>query len=205
MLVKLTLEQFNPKMPEWVSHLIYSKFGRNLCSFVLVFTAFLPRRLTIPFWNGSGGLPVDWATPMKACKFGRYQFRLWTPCRADGERIARLMWPNHPSRHPFTGSPIILRTGNSAKREADGVFQGLRLCPACAEASWEKPVRPSPPRCKARSPNSRCSRACDALLPQQTFMRAALDDPPLIQHQHQIHLADCAQPVRHNERRSPAQ
>ncbi len=55
-------------------------------------------------WNEVlGGLRVDWRRPQRFVPFDRYRFRLWDAVRADGQRVLLCMWPNHPSRHPFTG------------------------------------------------------------------------------------------------------
>jgi hypothetical protein len=55
-------------------------------------------------WNGAdGGLRVNWAQPQWTEPFQGYRFRLWRAERADGERVLVCLWPNHPSRVPFTG------------------------------------------------------------------------------------------------------
>lgn len=86
----------------WVSSLLNSKFqARLLVCFGL--NTILKNRHYCELWNREGGLPVDWRSPSAVQKFGRYWFRFWKTRRADGESMGVLMWPNHPSRHPFSG------------------------------------------------------------------------------------------------------
>jgi len=58
----------------------------------------------VRLWNDApGGLRVDWSAPQRSAPFQGYRFRLWEARRADGESVLVCLWPNHPSRNPFTG------------------------------------------------------------------------------------------------------
>ena len=105
----------------WVSRLLYAKFVANL----LVCFGLRGILTMTPYstlWNCIGGLPVDWSHPLAFRDFGQYKFRLWTTQRADGKRMAVLMWPNHPSKPPFTGGPES-KNWQSAKTEADTLLK----------------------------------------------------------------------------------
>lgn len=54
-------------------------------------------------WNHPEGLRINWQRPDFERSFNRYRFRLWLATSALGKRVGVLMWPNHPSRHPFAG------------------------------------------------------------------------------------------------------
>jgi hypothetical protein len=54
-------------------------------------------------WNHAPGALRDWSHPHSTSSFEGYRFRIWKARRADGESVLVCLWPNHPSRHPFTG------------------------------------------------------------------------------------------------------
>ena len=55
-------------------------------------------------WNQApGALRVDWSSPQASTAFQGYRFRTWRARRADGGSVLVCLWPNHPSRNPFTG------------------------------------------------------------------------------------------------------
>ena len=106
----------------WVSHLLHSRFDAKLLVCFGLRGIFAMNRYST-LWNSGDGLPVDWTRPLAVRRFdGRYAFRLWTTQRADEKRMAVLMWPNHPSRHPFSGGPES-KNWQSAKHEADRLLQ----------------------------------------------------------------------------------
>lgn len=43
------------------------------------------------------------AAPQHSYPFQGYRFRTWEARRTDGESVLVCLWPNHPSRNPFTG------------------------------------------------------------------------------------------------------
>jgi hypothetical protein len=91
------------KVVEWVSSLLYSKFNpKILVCFGL--NGILSKRKWNRVWN-KGGLQINWSSPDVSQSFDRYFFRLWFPKRHDGGKLAVVMWPNHPSRPPFSGGP----------------------------------------------------------------------------------------------------
>ncbi len=85
----------------------------------------------------------------------------------------------------------------------------LQSAPSSVALAEEEIRPPSPGLRRAGNPQSPSPRlgadklavqpGIDAFVPQQAFMRAALHDPALVQHQHQIGLANRAQAMRHNE------
>lgn len=106
----------------WVSRLLNSVFeARVLVGFGL--NGLLAKPRVNELWNCAGGLPVDWRACPIIRKFdGNYSFRLWTPQRANGERMAVLLWPNHPSRPPFAGRPDNA-SWQQAKQAADEMLR----------------------------------------------------------------------------------
>lgn len=108
---------------KWVSSLIGSKFrAKVLVCFGL--TGILDKPRIKGFWNCDGGLKLNWSNPDVKESFSRsaYHFRFWNAQRADGTPMAVLMWPNHPSRHPFSGGP---ENPNwlKAKKQADRLLR----------------------------------------------------------------------------------
>jgi hypothetical protein len=56
---------------------------------------------------GRSALPIDWARPVVEMPLEgyAYRFRMWE-CETDrGQPLTLMLWPNHPSRHPFAGRP----------------------------------------------------------------------------------------------------
>ena len=58
-------------------------------------------------WNHSNGLAINWRrpdleTPFTAYSKATYRFREWRVERPDSHRVRVIMWPNHPSRVPFS-------------------------------------------------------------------------------------------------------
>jgi hypothetical protein len=101
----------------WVSLLLYSKFqAKLLICFGL--WGLIRKEEHSELWASSGGLAVAWNKPDAESAFGKHQFRLWKARRADGQPMAVLMWPNHPSRPPFAGGPDGV-AWKAAKRQAD--------------------------------------------------------------------------------------
>jgi hypothetical protein len=66
------------------------------------------------WWNCAGGLPVNWTTwqAEKNLKGYSYKFREWTVINARNDKIKIVMWPNHPSRHPFADINVWKRSVN---------------------------------------------------------------------------------------------
>lgn len=84
----------------WVSSLLNNFFQPSL---VVCFGLNGILQARFDDWNHRGGLHVDWRSPDFNQPFNTYRFRLWKATSAQGKRIGVLMWPNHPSRHPFAG------------------------------------------------------------------------------------------------------
>lgn len=95
-----TVGDTDPAIIRWVAILLNSFFQPKL---VVLFG--LNRILQTRFddWNNREGLQIDWNKPDFIHPFDRYHFRLWNAVSARGKHIGILMWPNHPSRHPFAG------------------------------------------------------------------------------------------------------
>lgn len=103
---------------QWVSTLLYSKFqAKILVGFGL--TRILPLKNEI--WN-KGGLQLDWSSPDDTEPFEGYKFRFWRATRKDGRHMAVLLWPNHPSRHPFSGDASSPHW-HAAKKCADNLLK----------------------------------------------------------------------------------
>ena len=89
---------------QWVPQLLGARFpAKLLVCFGL--NGLLGNAKYNDLWKRAGGLRLDWQRPDDTESFERYTFRLWHAKRQDGSTMAVLMWPNHPSRHPFGGGP----------------------------------------------------------------------------------------------------
>jgi len=84
----------------WVAALLNKFFQPN---WVVLFGLNRILQARLDDWNHRDGLQVDWRKPDFWLPFNRYHFRLWETVSSKGKRIGVLMWPNHPSRHPFAG------------------------------------------------------------------------------------------------------
>jgi hypothetical protein len=108
---------------KWVSSSLYSIFRAKILVCFGLNGIFANERFC-KLWNCKGGLPVKWNNPDDDCCFAStafkksYHFRLWKTQRADGKPMAVLMWPNHPSQHPFAGGPEE-SNWREARRQAD--------------------------------------------------------------------------------------
>ncbi|SFM40074.1 hypothetical protein [Nitrosomonas communis] len=58
------------------------------------------------WWNHESGLKIDWNKPEKEKFFINYRFSLWDLYNSNNHRIRLVLWPNHPSRHPFANLDI---------------------------------------------------------------------------------------------------
>ncbi len=92
----------------WVSRLLNSKFSAKVVVCFGLHRILTNKRYN-SLWNRNGGLSIDWTQPSAVQDFDSYRFRLWAIQRADGGRMAVIMWPNHPSRHPFSGGPALTK------------------------------------------------------------------------------------------------
>lgn len=72
------------------------------------------------WWNHAEGLPVNWRKPEHAFKFqacGRnYSYESWEVSNGLGHTVQVVLWPNHPSRAPFSAF-------SEWKRSVDGFLQ----------------------------------------------------------------------------------
>ncbi|MBP7653911.1 hypothetical protein KA977_10850 [Candidatus Dependentiae bacterium] len=107
---------------KWVSKLIYSKFkAKIVVGFGL--TGLMKNPEINELWQNSEGIQIDWKKPdySRIIKLNNknYYFRLWLTEREDKEKIAILLWPNHPSRIPFSGNADNNKNLDRALKEAD--------------------------------------------------------------------------------------
>ncbi len=63
------------------------------------------------WWNTESGLPVNWKKPDNIKDFSSYSvrnliFREWSVTNSMNHSIRLVIWPNHPSRPPFTDLTI---------------------------------------------------------------------------------------------------
>ncbi len=63
------------------------------------------------WWNHDGGLKINWLKPdiqkpFNSYKKRRYYYRIWNTTNARGKNIKVVLWPNHPSRAPFSNYDI---------------------------------------------------------------------------------------------------
>jgi hypothetical protein len=90
----------DPAIIHWVAGLLNNYFQPRL---IVLFGLNRILKARYDDWNHPNGLQVDWRSPDFEQPFNKYHFRLWKATSAQGKRIGVLMWPNHPSRHPFAG------------------------------------------------------------------------------------------------------
>ncbi len=91
------------RLISWVSGLLGSVLSPKI---VVCFglNGILTKAQNNAAWKSApGALMVDWKKPHCKLDFHGYSFRIWNATRADGESVLVCMWPNHPSRHPFSG------------------------------------------------------------------------------------------------------
>lgn len=95
-----SVEDADRATTRWVSTLLNKFFQPRL---IVCFGLNQILKARFDDWNCRDGLQVDWRKPKAEHLFDSYHFRLWEAISAKGKRIGVLMWPNHPSRHPFGG------------------------------------------------------------------------------------------------------
>jgi hypothetical protein len=95
----------------WVSRLLNTVHNPDL---VVLFGlgAILRDSMVAADWNCEGGLLIDWNTPhQKRLLSGyAYQYREWTVQNAQGHDVQIVLWPNHPSKHPFADMKVWKRS-----------------------------------------------------------------------------------------------
>lgn len=98
-----TLGVVEPKIVTWLSGLLGSRLPVRVLVCVGL-NAILKEPAVSHLWNNAPcALRVEWDSPQVSEPFQGYRFRLWRAQRSDGEPVLVCMWPNHPSRVPFTG------------------------------------------------------------------------------------------------------
>lgn len=100
-----TVDVAEPAIVSWVSGLLGSVLPVEVVVGVGVKGILTNPAVNQRWKDAAGGLQVEWGRPHRRRPFQNYQFRLWRARRADGESVLVCLWPNHPSRHPFTGPP----------------------------------------------------------------------------------------------------
>lgn len=99
---------------EWVTKLLNTVYAPDL---VVLFGlgSIMTDRDVSNWWNTAEGLKVDWKKPMNVLPFNpdrmrsykrSYKYREWIIENAIGHRLRLVIWPNHPSRPPFTNMDI---------------------------------------------------------------------------------------------------
>jgi len=63
-------------------------------------------------WNHENGLMIKWKKPQnlinfKAYKTSSYKYKEWQVINAKNHKIKVVLWPNHPSRAPFSKNFIM--------------------------------------------------------------------------------------------------
>lgn len=91
----------------WVSKLLNEKLCPDL---VVLFglKKILTNKDVSRSWNIDGGLNLDWSNPCNTFDFlddksnRKYKFNQWIVTNSQGHRFKLVLWPNHPSRPPFS-------------------------------------------------------------------------------------------------------
>lgn len=89
---------------KWVSNILYSYLSPRIVILFGLKGIFSKDKNCLEAWNHTSGLKINWMKPSKETKLVgyKYKFSVWDSMRADKELAKIVMWPNHPSRHPFT-------------------------------------------------------------------------------------------------------
>ena len=99
---KASTSDVEPLYINWVSTLLNQKLRPDL---VVLFGLkdILKKKAIRDSWNNESGLIVDWSKPNKTSLDNEaYSFSGWTVTNALGHSIKIVLWPNHPSRPPFS-------------------------------------------------------------------------------------------------------
>jgi hypothetical protein len=99
---KASTSDVEPLYINWVSTLLNQKLRPDL---VVLFglKSILKKKAIRDSWNNESGLRVDWSVPKEtSLNTEAYSFSEWTVTNALGHSIKIVLWPNHPSRPPFS-------------------------------------------------------------------------------------------------------
>lgn len=92
-----------PDIIRWVSRILNTVHRPDL---VVMFGLWgILQDEEIARWWNEGGLTVDWRTPCQTWPFNgqpTYRYREWAVHNELGHGFRIVIWPNHPSRPPFT-------------------------------------------------------------------------------------------------------
>lgn len=97
---------------KWVSRLLDRVHKPKL---VILFglNKILKDEVVSGWWNHDQGLTVPWSFPDKQASLAsqdrNYRFREWRVTASSGNEVKLVMWPNHPSRPPFTNIEVWYR------------------------------------------------------------------------------------------------
>lgn len=101
-----TEDDVDEDIVEWVSYLVNSKLSPKLIVLFGLWKILNDKKIA-DCWNHTNGLQIDWSTPARIVYFKGYnkkklKYRIWEATDKTGNQINLIMWPNHPSRPPFT-------------------------------------------------------------------------------------------------------
>jgi mRNA-degrading endonuclease HigB of HigAB toxin-antitoxin module len=101
---------------KWVSSLLNKKHSPDL---VVLFglNSILKDDEICNWWNYESGLKVNWKKPDNIRSFFGYKvknlvFREWSVTNSNNQSMRLVIWPNHPSRSPFSDYSIWVQSVN---------------------------------------------------------------------------------------------
>lgn len=90
---------------QWVSELLLSHLRPRVVVLFGLKTILLKNKEYQEAWNHKHGLQINWAKSSREIHLNgrtKEKFSIWDSFRDDNETVKVVMWPNHPSRCPFT-------------------------------------------------------------------------------------------------------
>lgn len=106
-----TLDAVEPDVIAWVSSLLNNVHKPDLVV-LLGLGGILRQAPPRIWWNGRSGLKIEWRRPDREWPLDgyNYRFREWVTDNALGHSLKLVIWPNHPSKHPFVDNAIWERS-----------------------------------------------------------------------------------------------
>jgi len=104
---KASIESVEKNMIQWISRLLNKVIKPDLVIFFGL-KGILTNPKISDLWNEGEGLKIDWRLPNAKIAFpnnGRnYYYSEWSATNALGHKMRLVIWPNHPSRPPFSSN-----------------------------------------------------------------------------------------------------
>jgi len=112
---KASVADVEEEYVKWASKLVNCYHNPNLVVLFGLWKIIRDRKVS-QWWNHQSGIQINWEKPDYTKVFSangiKYQYRLWSAINSNGHQTKIVIWPNHPSRWPFSSFDLWKQSVN---------------------------------------------------------------------------------------------